>query len=1167
MSDLASHLAALRDPRLAALATSAAPAWLWSTDTTRLLWANPVGAAIFGLASPAQVEARRFDPRDQVAAQIARLVGTLRLGGAARLERLRGFGTGFWRALLCSCSRVTLADHTPGVLVVAMEPAGPALTLAERVRRLYDGTGLGVAAFAPDGSLVYATPQARARLGGHVTLAALGAAELGADAAALGRAEGEIPLGRVAIERLGTEATTILAATISAEPAAAPAPPPAAPVAAEPVAGEPVAAEPPPIHEEPPPEVVAPPTVPAAPVVPEAPPVAPDMPEAEQPATPVAHEPEAAPDTVHAAPPDQPAAAPSRIDMPAAERRHPLRFVWQMDASGRFTLGSDEFTEVIGPRIAIALGRPWREINDELALDPENQVARAVATRDTWSGITVSWPVDGSADRLKVELSGLPIYDRDRNFLGYRGFGVCRDVDRIATLAMMRRSAHATQPTPPTGVAAPAAAATDADARPTLTVVPSARNVVPFRSAAAAPEARSPGLSPVERNAFHELARQLTARLKGDTARDAEAPAAEPAIEEPAPAVQDLAAAAPATATPPAPVEPADLASPPTPEDAAVAGAAAPAAPEPAPRETAERPLLDRIPVGILVYRLDTLLYANRAFLEWTGYAHIDALADAGGLDSLFVEGGAEHAVEPGDASKRLTIATARGDRWPVEARLFSIAWDGEPALVLMLVTSEADARLKASETALQTTQASLLASETALHAAQATLQAKETSLQTTQATLAARETALQTAQAALQASEASLHAIQASLQSSEASLRSSEASRQAIQGTLQATEMSLRLAQAQVREFTTILDTATDGVVVIGPDGRILSGNRSAEALFGYDTAELAAQNFADLFAPASRAAALDYLDGVARGSGGGLIHDSREFAGQVRQGGTIPLFMTLGRIADDSQRVCAVFRDITPWKKAEHDLVAAREAAEKASAAKSDFLAKVSHEIRTPLNSIIGFSEVMLEERFGPIGNERYRDYLKDIRSSGDHVVALINDLLDLAKIESGKLELAFADLNLNELVQGAVALMQPQANRERIIIRTSLAPALRPVVADARAVRQIALNLLSNSIKFTGAGGQVIVSTAQSDAGEVLLRVRDTGIGMDEKELGVALEPFRQLATAARWGSGGTGLGLPLTKALAEANRARFTITSKVNDGTLVEVAFPATHVHAE
>ena len=142
MSDAASHLAFLRDPRLAALATSATPAWLWSTDATRILWANPVGAAVFGLASPAALAARRFDPKEQTTAQIARLLGTLRLGGGARLERLRGFGTGFGRALLCSCSRVTLADHTAGVLVAAMEPAGPALTLAERVRRLYDGTGL-----------------------------------------------------------------------------------------------------------------------------------------------------------------------------------------------------------------------------------------------------------------------------------------------------------------------------------------------------------------------------------------------------------------------------------------------------------------------------------------------------------------------------------------------------------------------------------------------------------------------------------------------------------------------------------------------------------------------------------------------------------------------------------------------------------------------------------------------------------------------------------------------------------------------------------------------------------------------------------------------------------------------------------------------------------------
>jgi signal transduction histidine kinase len=207
------------------------------------------------------------------------------------------------------------------------------------------------------------------------------------------------------------------------------------------------------------------------------------------------------------------------------------------------------------------------------------------------------------------------------------------------------------------------------------------------------------------------------------------------------------------------------------------------------------------------------------------------------------------------------------------------------------------------------------------------------------------------------------------------------------------------------------------------------------------------------------------------------------------------------------------------------------------------------------------------MMNERFGPIGNERYRQYLKDIHASGGHLISLLNDLLDLSKIEAGKLELNFANVDLNELTHESVALMQPEASRERIIIRTSLSHDLPTVTADPRSVRQIVLNLLSNSIKFTGAGGQVIVSTARSDDGDVVLRVRDTGVGMSERDLAVALEPFRQLATSARWGSGGTGLGLPLTKALAEANRARFRIRSAIDDGTLVEIAFSGTRLAAE
>ena len=243
---------------------------------------------------------------------------------------------------------------------------------------------------------------------------------------------------------------------------------------------------------------------------------------------------------------------------------------------------------------------------------------------------------------------------------------------------------------------------------------------------------------------------------------------------------------------------------------------------------------------------------------------------------------------------------------------------------------------------------------------------------------------------------------------------------------------------------------------------------------------------------------------------------------------------------------------------REAERRLTAARDAALAASAAKTDFLAHVSHEIRTPLHAILGFAEVMMEERFGPIGNDRYRDYLKDIHASGRHVMSLADDLLDLSKIESGKLELAFAPVDANSLIRECVSLMQPQASRERIIMRVSLFDRLPRVMVDERSLRQIMLNLMSNAVKFNEPGGQVIVSTAVDAAGQAVIRVRDTGVGMNESEVGVALEPFGQVGRGGR--KGGVGLGLPLTKALVEANKAEFSIKSRRDHGTLIEICFP-------
>ncbi|HEY1475788.1 MAG TPA: PAS domain S-box protein [Pseudolabrys sp.] len=938
MSGTEFRFTCLSDQRLAAHALSPTPVWLWSADATRVLWANPVAAAIFDAASPGALADIRFGPQHAAAAQVARLAGTLPQGGVSRLERLRGFGAAYGGTLICLCSRIVLSDNIPAVLVVSTERAGKDLALPDRARRLLADLERPAAVFTADGELIESVPAARERFGDKRDLIALGAEQLAREASLNGRADGDIAAWPATVLRLGAGATVTLLVAFAAP---------------RQTAGSNTAAA-----------------------------------------------------FAQAARP-----APSLTAAETHPRRFPLRFVWQMDVANRFTLGTQDFAKLLGPKTAAVLGRPWAEIAATLKLDPQDQVANALAARGTWSGIIVPWPVDGEEQPLPIEMSGLPVFDRDRQFAGYRGFGICRDVDRLTALDQLRAQA--------------------AGAPTVIIAEPPPDNVLPFPSPAEEP----PALSPGERSAFEELARELSARLKGTTGKGT------------APGPDDFA---------PAPI----------------AAVPRPARNGDTARDIQEgRPIFDRLPVGILVYRLNTLLYANRAFLDWTGYPSLEALTEAGGLDSLFIDTKSEPAAgETKNNGKTLTITTVNGKQKPVEGRLFSAAWKNENALVLMI---------------------------------------------STQAVSADRDTA-----------------------------------------------MSLRRLESENGELKSILDTATDGVLVLDRAGRILSASRSAEALFGYEASEIAELNFGDLFAPESRRPVLDYLDRLANGAG--VLDTGREAIGLVRQGGLVPLYFTLGRISD-GEKFCAVMRDITAWKRTEEELINAKQQAEKASTAKSEFLAKISHEIRTPLNAIIGFSEVMMNERFGPVGNERYQQYLTDIHTSGGHLISLLNDLLDLSKIEAGKLELTFVSVNLNDLVQQCVAIMQQQANRERVIIRTSLPPNLPQIVADARSVRQIALNLLSNSIKFTGAGGQVIVATASNDEHEIVLRVRDTGPGMSEKELQTALEPFRQIAITSR--AGGSGLGLPISKALAEANHARFRITSQVDEGTLVEVAFPATRVLAQ
>ncbi|HHN73271.1 MAG TPA: PAS domain S-box protein, partial [Thermopetrobacter sp.] len=375
--------------------------------------------------------------------------------------------------------------------------------------------------------------------------------------------------------------------------------------------------------------------------------------------------------------------------------------------------------------------------------------------------------------------------------------------------------------------------------------------------------------------------------------------------------------------------------------------------------------------------------------------------------------------------------------------------------------------------------------------------------------------------------------------------------------------------------ELRAILDTATDGIITLNRDGEILSFSGGAEALFGLSTREVVGRPFGELLDGESRRVVEDYL--AALGGGGhlaGIYNEGREVTARLPGGGRIPLFITIGRLgrSDEAERppnkaaFCVVVRDITQWKKTESELRRAKEEAERSSAMKSEFLAAISHELRTPLNAILGFSDVMRHERFGTIGNEKYRGYANDIYQSGEHLLSLINDLLDLSRIEAGKFELQFEDVDVAAVAEEALHLMQEQAAQAKVMLRRAIPEGLPRVVADARSLKQILLNLLSNAVKFTGAGGQVVLSLRTTERGELEIAVSDTGVGMSEEELARALRPFERITGEGRPERPGTGLGLPLTKALAEANHARFEIESEPDRGTTVRIVFPTQRVLA-
>ena len=591
--------------------------------------------------------------------------------------------------------------------MVATAPAGRAMPLLERLRRLVQGIDLPMAVFARDGMFVGASDAAQSLPGFH-SLTEAGLDDARTEALRQGRAEAPVSVGHLVLLRVGSGTDVGLVALFSAAAQTGNTDAPASPQVEM---GVPTADRPIPDDEQPAlspaefalvdefaeadePDLISVAETPAEARASDAEVEArPHEPSpyveavADEPTIPPAPSEPAAVDAP--APPSigpAPIPTPSWLDEPAP-RLQPLRFVWQMDVDGRFSLASNEFSDLIGARTAAGFGRLWQEIADAFALDPDGRVLKAIATRNTWSGITLNWPVDGGGP-LPVELSGLPVYDRMQNFAGYRGFGVCRDLDGLARLAALRRfemfsefpapqplsadaAGHGFAGAPIAAVPPPMSDTPDLPAPDSVQISPQAdletpvdtpKNVLPFRPVG---ETKSPALTPVENSAFDELARQLSAQLGKTTGEPAAPETAETAtlVVDPPPGAE---ASEPAI-TPPRWLGREEI---------------------PARGESRrDRALFDLLPVGVLIYRLDRLLYANRVFLERMGFASLQALEEAGGLDALYVEPGVSSAPQhlrhrhAGDDIREPGQAPAHA---ATDARLFTISWDDESALALI---------------------------------------------------------------------------------------------------------------------------------------------------------------------------------------------------------------------------------------------------------------------------------------------------------------------------------------------------------------------------------------------------------------------------------------------------------------------------------------------------
>ncbi|HYH37744.1 MAG TPA: ATP-binding protein [Azospirillum sp.] len=356
---------------------------------------------------------------------------------------------------------------------------------------------------------------------------------------------------------------------------------------------------------------------------------------------------------------------------------------------------------------------------------------------------------------------------------------------------------------------------------------------------------------------------------------------------------------------------------------------------------------------------------------------------------------------------------------------------------------------------------------------------------------------------------------------------------------------------------LSAVLEGAADAIVLFDAAGHVADVNPAAERLFGQPEAVTLGQPLGALL----RAADGGELTLERLTEAGGQGCDLLAVRGAGPGANTVPVEVRASRIAcEGAPLYSAVVRDITLRKELENGLRAAKEAAEVASRAKSQFVATMSHELRTPLNAIIGFSEIIRDQALGPLGDPHYASYAEDIHEGATHLLAVINDILDIAKVETGAMTLSERPVAPEALVTACVRLMRDRAERAGVTLVEQVGDATPAVLADERLLKQMLVNLLSNAVKFTPAGGSVTVRAAPTGDGGLAISVADTGEGIAPEVLERVFSPFVQADGRLSRGHEGTGLGLPLTKALVERHDGRIELESAPGRGTVATLVLP-------